>query len=103
MIFCWINLVALNAQAETVYYALDNVILDDGTQMTGIFWFFYDFYGDKGNRLRDEGFECPLQCAEGATQFSLGRSPRGHGEKEDLSCRDNTVKGLCCPYRTSFR
>jgi len=31
-----VNLVAFNARAETVYYTLDNVILDDGTQMAGI-------------------------------------------------------------------
>lgn len=36
VIFGFINLAAFRARAETVYYILDNVMLDDGTQMTGI-------------------------------------------------------------------
>lgn len=36
VIFGFINLAAFRAHAETVYYILDNVMLDDGTQMTGI-------------------------------------------------------------------
>ena len=40
--FGFIQLTALDVQAETVYYTLDNVILDDQTQMTGIFLWTYE-------------------------------------------------------------
>lgn len=42
MVFSLISITAFNAHAETVYYSLNNVILDDGTQMTGIFSWIYD-------------------------------------------------------------
>ncbi len=48
MIFGCINLAAFNAQAETVYYSLDNVILEDLEQMTGIFSWTYEI-GDFEN------------------------------------------------------
>lgn len=48
LLFCSINMIAPNGRAETVYYSLDNVILDDGTQMTGIFSWIYDI-GDFEN------------------------------------------------------
>lgn len=34
--FSFINLLLFAVSAETVYYSLENVMLDDGTQMTGI-------------------------------------------------------------------
>ncbi len=37
-----VNLVAFTAKADTVYYTLENVILDDATQMTGIFSWTFD-------------------------------------------------------------
>ena len=37
MIVSFLNMFAFNAHAETVYYSLDNVILEDKEQMTGIF------------------------------------------------------------------
>ena len=42
MIFSFINVIAFNAHAETVYYSLDNVIMSENSeQMTGIFsWTF---------------------------------------------------------------
>jgi len=42
MIFSFVNMAAFNAQAETVYYTLDNVILADGKQMTGTFSWTYE-------------------------------------------------------------
>ena len=36
MLFGFINLAAFNGSAETAYYSLDNVMLDDGTQMVGV-------------------------------------------------------------------
>ena len=42
MIFGCLNLAAFNVQAETVYYSLENVILEDLEQMTGIFSWTYD-------------------------------------------------------------
>ncbi len=43
LLFGFIQLTALDVQAvETVYYTLDNVILDDQTQMTGIFSWTYE-------------------------------------------------------------
>lgn len=41
LLFGALPLIALDVQAETVYYTLDNVILDDQTQMTGIFSWTY--------------------------------------------------------------
>lgn len=46
-----VNLAAFNAHAETVYYSLDNVILDDGTQMTGLISWSYTA-GDFENGVR---------------------------------------------------
>ena len=63
--------------------------------------FFVDFYGEKGIPSLEKGFECLLQCAEGATQFSLGQRPRTLWQKQNLSWRDNTNGTLCCPYRTN--
>ena len=42
MIFSLVILAALNVHAEVAYYFLDNVILDDKTQMTGTFSWTYD-------------------------------------------------------------
>ena len=53
-LFFLISIAALCAQAETVYYTLDNVILDDGTQMTGFFSWDYtpgDFENGAGQFL----------------------------------------------------
>jgi hypothetical protein len=41
MAFSFIQLTAVRAPAETVYYVLDNVILDDSKQITGIFSWTY--------------------------------------------------------------
>ncbi len=51
MVFSLISITAFNAHAETVYYSLDNVILDDGTQMTGIISWSYTI-GDFENGVR---------------------------------------------------
>ena len=48
MIFSFINVVALYAHAEVVYYTLDNVTLEDQAQMTGIFSWTYEI-GDFEN------------------------------------------------------
>ncbi|MEN8255276.1 MAG: hypothetical protein ABFR33_07380 [Verrucomicrobiota bacterium] len=48
LIFSFVNVGVFNAHAETVYYSLDNVILDDGTQMAGLFSWIYDI-GDFEN------------------------------------------------------
>ena len=42
MIFSFINVVAFCAHAEVVYYTLDNVLLEDQAQMTGIFSWTYE-------------------------------------------------------------
>ncbi len=42
MVFSLIILAGFSANAEVVDYILDNVILDDATQMTGIFSWTYD-------------------------------------------------------------
>ena len=42
LILSAINIVLFTIHADTVYYTLDNVILDDSTQMTGIFSWTYD-------------------------------------------------------------
>lgn len=42
MIASFIFMAAFNAHADTVNYMLDNVILDDHTQMTGTFTWTYD-------------------------------------------------------------
>lgn len=41
LLFGFIQLAVLEVQAETVFYTLDHVMLDDGTQMTGIFSWNY--------------------------------------------------------------
>ncbi len=41
VLFFSISIAVLCAQAETILYTLENVILDDGTQMTGIFSWVY--------------------------------------------------------------
>jgi hypothetical protein len=46
-----IALVVFNAQAETVYYALENVLLEDNAKMTGIFSWTYEV----GNFENGEG------------------------------------------------
>jgi len=51
MLFSFITLTAFITRAKTVYYTLDNVILDDGTQMTGIISWLYTI-GDFGNGVR---------------------------------------------------
>lgn len=48
LIFSFINLSAFHAQAETVYYALDNVTLTNNTPMTGIFSWTYTNDFEKG-------------------------------------------------------
>ena len=42
LVFGFMGLAAFNVHAETVYYTLDNVILDDDRQMTGTFSWTYD-------------------------------------------------------------
>ena len=42
MIFGFIVIVAFDAQADVVSYTLDNVILEEGAQMTGTFSWTYD-------------------------------------------------------------
>ena len=42
MILSSFNMATSNAHADIVYYTLDNVILDDNTQMTGTFSWTYD-------------------------------------------------------------
>jgi len=42
LLFIAVGLAAFNARSETVYYALDNVVLDDGNEMTGLFSWVYD-------------------------------------------------------------
>ena len=42
MLFCLCIVVTANANAATVIYTLDNVILDDGEQITGMFYWTYD-------------------------------------------------------------
>jgi hypothetical protein len=42
MILSSFNMAAFNAHADIVYYTLDNVILDDNTQMTGTFSWTFD-------------------------------------------------------------
>ena len=51
MLFCLCIVVTTNANAATVIYTLDNVILDDGEQITGTFYWTYDsddFEGGNG-------------------------------------------------------
>jgi hypothetical protein len=48
MICSFIFMAALNAHADTVNYTLENVILDDSTQMTGTFLWTFDI-GDFEN------------------------------------------------------
>ncbi len=53
-IVCLIQMGVPGAHAETVYYSLDRVLLDDGTQMTGIFAWDYapgDFENGSGHFL----------------------------------------------------
>jgi len=50
MVFGLIAMAAFNAHAETVYYTLDNVILEDSTQMKGVFSWTYDI-GDFENGI----------------------------------------------------
>ena len=40
-LFLWVSIAVFCVQAETIYYTLDHVILDDGTQMTGFFSWVY--------------------------------------------------------------
>jgi len=48
MIFSSINMIAFHVHAEVVYYIMDNVILEDQEQMTGIFSWTYEI-GDFEN------------------------------------------------------
>ncbi len=49
LILSFISMAAFNVHAKTVYYTLDNVMLDDGTQMTGVFsWSFTNDF-EKGS------------------------------------------------------
>ena len=50
MIYSFIFMAAFNAHAATVNYTLDNVILDDSTQMTGTFSWTFDI-GDFENGI----------------------------------------------------
>jgi len=50
MILSWIHMAALQAEAATVFYSLNDVILEDDTQITGIFSWTYDT-GDFENGL----------------------------------------------------
>jgi len=42
MVFSLVMMAGFSVNAEVVNYTLDNVILDDGTQMTGVFSWTYD-------------------------------------------------------------
>ena len=74
--FFWISITATCVCAETVYYTLDNVILDDGSRITGLFSWVYS----------------PGDFENGASQFLSLDIPHSSHNQDDLTSTIETAQ-----------